>query len=196
MEYFKSRKVKLLLAMLSLLFLMNMVQDSYAKYISSASANSNFTIAEWTFKVNDQDVLQTSDFSDTIVPVLDSNNNIKEGYIAPGSTGYFDVNIDYTNVGVSFSEELKLSYPSSNSVSDLVITGYSLNNGSVTALSSSNSILLNHYLSETTRVDNIRVFVKWVDGSTEKMNNTQDTEAAKNGQASVKVDLHLIQLAE
>lgn len=194
LDIFKTKKFKLLLAMISLLILTNTIQESYAKYISSASANSNFSIAEWTFKVNDQDVLNNSDFSSTIVPVIDSNKNIRDGYIAPSSTGYFDVNIDFSEVGVSFQENIRLSSPANSSLTDLVLVGYSKNGEELTSINS-NSISIIHSLGETQTRDNYRFYIKWIDGSGESMNNEQDTLASTEGSTQIKVDLNFIQLA-
>ena len=195
MNIIKSKKFKLLLAMISLLVLVNTIQESYAKYISSASANSNFSIAQWTFKVNDQDVLSNNDFSSTIVPVINENDNIREGYIAPTSTGYFDIIIDYSNVGVAFNEVLTLA-PGTNSVADLKITGYSVNDGSMIPFANDNyNINVNHYLNDGTYRDVYRFYVEWIDGDGESMDNAADTEASQTRSASIAINLKFIQLA-
>ena len=54
---FEKKQFRILLASISLLLLVNLIQETYAKYISSADANGNFTIAKWVFTVNNQDVL-------------------------------------------------------------------------------------------------------------------------------------------
>ena len=125
----KNRKFRLLLACISLLLLVDMIQDSYAKYVTSAEGETNFTIASWIFLVNQQDVISNSDFSNTITPVLNSNNNIKAGTIAPTSTGYFEVTIDSSDVDVAFNEVITLSQGSDNTITDLLFTGYTLNGG-------------------------------------------------------------------
>lgn len=190
----RSKKVKILLAFTSLLLLVNSIQDSYAKYVSSASANGNFTIAEWTFKVNDQDILNESDFSSTIVPVIDANPNIKEGVIAPTSKGYFDVIVDHSRVGVSYKQDITLSY-GEDSITDMVFTGYTLNGGEVTDIGESNTVSVVHNLSDESTIDVYRFYVEWIDGTGETMNNQEDTEASANGTTSVKIDLHFIQQA-
>lgn len=190
----KSKKFKLLLAMISLLVLINTIQETYAKYISSASANSNFTIAQWAFKVNDQDVLSQSDFSSTLVPVIDSNSNIKQGYIAPTSTGYFDVIIDYSDVGVTFDEVINVGNSESN-VSDLILTGYTLNGGQLTDVETGDDITLTHDLNSQTTSDTFRFYVQWVDGDGETMNNEADTAAASNNVANMNVNIRFIQKA-
>ncbi len=196
-KFLKNRKFRLLLACLSLLLLINMIQESYAKYVSSAEANGSFTIARWAFMVNQQDVLNNSDFSATIVPTIDANQNIATGVIAPTSTGYFDVTIDSTNVGVTYDEQISLSGASNNTVTDLVITGYKLNNGNTIAFQNvtNPSFTINHPLSEQNRVNTYRFFIEWRDGNNESMNNSADAQAAKNGTAAVKVNLRFIQKA-
>jgi hypothetical protein len=190
----RSKKVKILLAFTSLLLLVNSIQDSYAKYVSSASANGNFTIAEWTFKVNDQDILNESDFSSTIIPVIDANPNIKEGVIAPTSKGYFDVIVDHSRVGVSYKQDITLSY-GEDSITDMVFTGYTLNGGEVIDIGESNTVSVVHNLSDESTIDVYRFYVEWIDGTGETMNNQEDTEASANGTTSVKIDLHFIQQA-
>lgn len=191
----KTTKFKLLLAMISLLVLTNTIQESYAKYISSASASSNFTIAQWTFKVNDQDVLADSDFSSTIVPVIDTNSNIREGFIAPTSTGHFDVIVDYSEVGVSFDETISVSYPNDSSVTDLVLTGYTLNGGPLVSITAGDEITLTHLLGSATSQDTFRFFVQWIDGTGETMDNDADTAASKDETTSLKVNINFIQRA-
>lgn len=191
-----SRKFKLLLAMICLLVLTNTIQESYAKYISSASANSDFTIAQWTFKVNDQDVLSHSDFSSTIVPVIDANSNIKEGFIAPTSTGYFDVVIDYDGIGVSFDETISVSNPDGSPVSDLVLSGYTLNGGQLVEIETGDEIELTHDLATTTTTrDSFRFYIEWIDGDGESMNNSDDTAASHEEETALKVNLNFVQKA-
>ena len=193
----KNRKFRLLLACLSLLLLIDMMQDSFAKYVSTAEANGNFTIARWSFMVNQQDVLNNSDFSTTIIPTFDADQNIAAGVIAPTSTGYFDVTIDSTNVGVAYDEEISLSNGTNSTVTDLIFTGYKLNNGNTIAFQNSTnpSFTISHSLNEQNRVNTYRFFIEWRDGQGENMNNSADTQASKNGSAAIKINLRFIQRA-
>lgn len=198
LKIIKKRQFKLLLACISLLVLLDLIQDTYAKYISSAGANSNFAIARWSFIVNEQDVLANNDFSNTITPVFDQNSNISDGVIAPTSTGYFDITIDSTDVGVAFDEVISLSNGENNTVSDLVFIGYKKNNGETISLNNTNTATINntHLLNDSVTVNTYRFFIMWNDDSlTENMDNEADTEASQTGEASVSVNLHFIQRA-
>ncbi len=192
--FFKNRKVRLMLACLSLFLLLDMVQSTYAKYVSSASATGNFTIAKWSFLINDQDVLSDSDFSNTIVPVFQGTQHIRSGVISPTSIGYFDIEIDATDVDVSFDETITLSTNEDNTITDLVFDSYSLNNGTaITLTGSSPTITTERLLSDTNRINTYRFYVRWKDGTGETMDNSDDTEAAVDGVASIDVNVNLIQ---
>ena len=194
----EKRMFRLLLACISLLFLIDMIQDTYAKYISSASADSTFTIARWAFLVNDQDVLDDSDFSNTIVPSFDSNANIASGVIAPTSTGHFEVEIDSSDVDVAFNEVITLSQADDNTVDDIVFVGYKINNGSVIPLNdvTSATITTAHALNEVNTVNTYYFYIKWNDNAlTETMDNADDTAATVDGVAGVNVSLSFTQTA-
>ncbi len=190
-----NRKFRLLLAAISLFLLVDLVQDTYAKYISSADASSNFTIARWAFTVNQQDIINNQDFSNTIVPVFDENPNIGSDVIAPTSTGFFEIKIDSSNVGVSFDEEISLEKNSTNTVTDIVFTGYKKNDGELIPINdeSTSSITTTHLLGEEKTVNTYKFYIKWLDGTGETMNNADDTEASINGVASIKVNIRFIQ---
>ena len=194
----KKRTTRILLACISLLLLLNMIQDTYAKYISSASANSTFSIARWSFLVNTQDVLSNSDFSNTIIPSFDQNTNIASGVIAPTSTGSFQVTIDSSDVDVAFNETITISQHEDNTVDDLVFTGYKLNNGSVVSLNdvTTATITSSHALNEQNTSNTYTFYFKWNDNAnTETMDNTDDTEASDDGTAKIDVNINFIQSA-
>lgn len=191
-----NRKFRLLLACISLLILVNLVQETYAKYVSSADATSNLTIARWAFTVNNQDIIANSNFSNTIVPVFDQNANIDSGVIAPTSTGYFDITIDSSNVGVSFDEVITLAASDSNTVDDLVFTGYKKNDDEVVSFGeNATSFTTTHLLGETNTTNTYRFYIAWIDGTGETMDNEADTEASQTGTAAVSVNIRFIQKA-
>ena len=194
----KKRQFKLLLACISLLMLLNLIQNTYAKYVSSAGADSNFAIARWSFLVNSQDVLANNDFSTTIVPTFNTNANIADNVIAPTSTGFFDIVVNSTNVGVAFDQVITLGNGDENTVTDLVFVGYKINNGQMVNLNNTNSATISttHLLTDQVKVNTYRVYIMWNDDSlTETMDNADDTQASIDGEASVEVNIQFIQKA-
>ncbi len=186
------RKIIFFISLMSLFYCVSLMQETYAKYISSASANANLTIARWNILVNNQDIVNNSNFTDTIVPTFAGTSNIRSGVIAPTAEGYFDITINGDNTDVSFSYSVTVSNANSNTVDDLIITKYVIDNveyqynGAIT-----NSILLN----AVNRSVSIRFYVKWNDDvATQTMDNDADTAETVNGVAAVRVDVNVIQL--
>ena len=194
-KFVSSRKFRLLLACISLIILMDLIQDTYAKYVSSADATSDFTIARWAFTVNNQDIIANNDFSTTIVPTIDANPNISSGVIAPTSTGYFDIIVDSSNVGVAFDQTISLNHSSDNTVTDLVFTGYKINDGTIISLNGTNTITTTHALGEVNTNNRYRFYIEWKDGTGETMDNENDTDASIDGVAAVNVSINFIQKA-
>ncbi len=196
MNVINNRKIRLVIACALLCLLIEMMQTSYAKYVSSTNATGKFTIAEWTFKVNNIDVVSGSSFTNTLVPTYDANDNISTGVIAPTSTGYFDLVIDSTRVEVSYNQTITITPGDDNTISDLRIVGYKINDGDTILFDgTSNTITTTHNLSNTNNNNTYRIFIEWYDGTGETMNNAADTSAASNGVASVKVALNFTQKA-
>lgn len=196
-KIFEKRQFRILLACISLLLLVNLIQETYAKYISTADANGNFTIAKWVFEVNDQDILANSDFSNVIVPVVEDSNYIADGVIAPTGTAYFDITIDASDVDVSYTENITVTKADDNTVLDLNIVGYKKNNGPLISASDPDELTLStDYALGTQGENTYRFYLEWNDDSkTENMDNASDTEQTVDGVAAFTVTLNFVQKA-
>lgn len=189
-----NRRVKIFIALLSLLYLITLVQDTYAKYTSSANANTNITISRWNILVNDQDIKNNSNFTNTIKPTFEENENIASGVIAPTSKGYFDIIIDGTKTDVSFQYNINLALSNLNTVSDLKLTNYKVNDDT-TLHQIENNVISNQVLyNSDNKIIKYRIFVEWIDGETETMNNEADTEATINGIAAYDIAINITQI--
>ena len=91
------RKIIFFISLMSLFYCVSLMQETYAKYVSSAGANAYLTVARWNVLVNNQDIVDNSNFTDTIVPTFAGTSNIKSGVIAPTAEGSFDITIDGTD---------------------------------------------------------------------------------------------------
>ena len=85
---------------ISLLYLF---QTSYAKYRRTNDATVQARIASWDVKINNESIINQTTLSNTIIPTIDTNQHVKSGMIAPGSTGSYEIRIDATNVDVDFT---------------------------------------------------------------------------------------------
>ena len=105
------------------------IGNTVAKYITSASSNADINIARWQVLVNNQDITSATTLNNVITPIFPGNENIANGVIAPTAEGYFDIVIDATNTDVSLSYEITISPNEDSIVTDLIMSGYSIDNG-------------------------------------------------------------------
>ena len=192
------RKIMLLLSFLSLFVCLYFVSDTYAKYLTTASAGVNGKIAKWNIVVNDTNVKNNDTLTEVITPVFAGNTHVAQNVIAPTVTGYFDLELDATDVEVSFT--YNISVTRNSSLRDFIVTGYKVDNGEVIDVDTSvetptisNDILL----SDTTRVHTIRVYIGWNDDvDTQELNNAQDTAVTSNlDEVNLTVNMSFIQKA-
>ena len=189
-----SKRARIFIALAMLLYCISLIQTTYAKYVSSASATSVLSISRWSIKVNDQDIVNSSNFSTAVNPVFEGTANIREGIIAPTAEGYFEIAIDATETDVSFNYTLSITPDANNTVDDLKIYKYSVNGvetqGSLSTLT--NRIAFD--APDTDKAIDIIVYVKWDDDvTTQTMSNSDDSEAAQNGLANYNITLNFVQ---
>lgn len=181
--------------------------QTYAKYITSLSSDTDMGIARWNIKINNSNVTNGSNFSNIITPVFTGTQNIAPNVIAPTAEGYFDIELDATNTDVSLRYTITTSENENSAVSDLIISGYSINGGEKQSVTTNqeNNEENNDFRIENTiaynsenKVINIRVFLKWNDdpeqGAT--MNNSDDTQTTTNpnNKAKINVNFNIIQI--
>ena len=186
------RKIIFFVALMSLFYCVTFMQDTYAKYVSSATANTGLTIARWSILINNQDVVNESDFTETISPVFAGTENIRSDVIAPTANGYFDVIINGENTDVSFSYTITVD-TSDCVVEDLQITKYSIDG--VEYQYNGSAISGNIALNNQSRTRTVRFFVTWNDNAaTQTMDNADDTAVVAEETAAFDISVNLIQL--
>lgn len=179
----KNRK-KLLFLLIGILIciLLFFIVQIYAKYLTSASGNTNIGIAKWDIVVNDLSIKNNTDISNKITPVFPGNDNIASNIIAPTAEGYFDLNFDFSNADVSFTYEITTSVAENSSVTDLVATGYSVDDGEKVTFANYNDPITDTItLDSNIKTRKIRIFVMWNDdANTTQMTNEDDTLSTKS----------------
>ena len=176
--------------------------NTYSKYVTSISSDADMAIASWKILVNNQDITNGANLSNVITPIFPGNSNIASGVIAPTAEGYFDILIDATDTDVSFKYTITTSDNEDSVVSDLVISGYSVDNGvrqdvidEGDGFKIENTILYNSQDKDVS----LRVYLKWNDDSENgaTMDNDDDTETTldETNLAKVNVNLKFLQVA-
>ena len=187
------RKLAIFAALIVMFYCVSLIQNTYAKYVTSATGTANMTFARWNILVNDQDVVNNSNFSTTIIPNFAGTSNIRTGVIAPTSQGSFDIELDMSQVDVSLDYTVSASVSSSNTVTDLKIQRYTIDNVTTDYTGSFTTRLL---LSNTDRTVTITFNVEWVEDAQDGavMNNAADTAAATSGVAAIDVSVNFVQV--
>jgi len=185
------KRIKIIAFLLFLFLLANTVTTTYSRYISASTGDITTQFARWQIAVNNTNINQNYNTSITYTPVVDTNSNVNNGKIAPGSTGYFDIQIDATKVDVSFTYTIGITSGLNTDIPDLKITDYAIFNAGVanptiTKISYSGQTITNTMIYDNNTANFqfqafvIRVFFVWDDTvSTQTMDNSQDTAVGK-----------------
>lgn len=80
---------------------------TYGLFESGKDFNSNMNVAKFNLFVNDTNIVDTKEFNINNITVLD-NENVLNGKIAPGVSGYFDIVLNPMGSDVSIYYEVTL----------------------------------------------------------------------------------------
>ncbi len=105
-KYLKISIIILMVLMLGYIF-----TNTYSKYINNASARIEQDVGRWNIKVNDVDITSTT--GEPVEFEIDNflwneTNHVKEGKVAPGMKGQFDLSIDPKDTDVSIKYSIKI----------------------------------------------------------------------------------------
>ena len=193
------KKILLLLIGLCICFLLFYVVQIYAKYLTSTKGSTELTIANWNIVVNNLSIKNDTDISNSIVPVFPGTEHIASNIIAPTAEGYFDLNFDFSNADVSFQYEINTSVAQNSSVQDLVVTGYSINDGEKITFQNFNEPISEIIaLSSNVETRKVRVYIVWNDNETSQtMNNQADTISTTTENPPIlNVNISFIQITD
>lgn len=149
---------------------------TYSKYRNTVEGDTSFNIASWNIIVNTETINDRLTLTNDITPIFDANPNIRDTVLAPGSTGYYDITIDSTDVDVAFAFDVVCANSADSTIPDLIVTGYTIdpdNNAVVTPYAT--SIAGNIAFDQTS--EKVRVFIEWDDSAAASMDNIADTAA-------------------
>ena len=182
------KKILIFLLLVFTFFSCYSLINTYAKYLTSTSGNANIPIAKWNITVNDISVKDDTNLSATISPIFLGNDNIAENIIAPTSEGYFDLDFDFA-VDVSFSYLVEVSVNEDSPVSDLIVTGYSIDDGPIITFDDTIGITDTIRLADKIDSRSIRIYIVWDDSSDASMDNIADTLATNATNQNALLDV-------
>lgn len=165
------KKAFLMLACVWFIITFSVIQTTYAKYVTNLNANANISISYWNILVNNQNITENSDISAVMSVVLPGSEYAKRDVLVPGSTGYFDLNIDSSQVTVPFTATISTAINEASSLkTDFVVTGYSIDGGEIIELTDTNSFTYSIGSDVSNTI--ITIYTTWVDDG---LDSTEDT---------------------
>lgn len=181
------KKFKVLIVIASLAITLSLMSNTYSRYVASSDGNVEIEFAKWQLLVNNTDITTNTTSNISFEPTIEANANVANNKVAPSSTGYFDVEIDPTNVDVSFKYTINLDIQNTN-IPDLLITKYAivpknyLEGDKLTFENITNNSITNTltYNQKTFEKFTIRIYFQWIEGENESMNDVDDTVVGNN----------------
>lgn len=187
----KNRKLLIILTIILMFVTVYVIKDTYALFESNKIVNTNTNIAKWNVMINGKNINNEQRFIIDSINILEKGN-VKNGKMAPGAEGYFDIVIepndtdtsiiynvtfDFTKVNGSF----KINKIEEITSGNLIMTGESIYSKVIT-------------LDEIKRgvTNTIRVYIKW-DNIEE--NNEEDSQIGltKNNFINIPVIVEVTQ---
>ena len=194
-----TRKIRIILLIFSLSITLSFMSNTYSRYVADTTGNLEILFAKWQILVNDSDITNQTSSTIELNPIVEENDNIAYNTIAPSSKGYFDIDINPENVGVSFEYEITLDVLNKN-MPDLMITKYSIldkdyQEGEQIDISSIEGNSITGTLNYDNKTENfkfepftIRIYFEWYEGTNEKMDDEADTAIGTNDE-DTKLDI-------
>jgi len=106
---FIKKLIKLVLVVAIVIILIWVISNTYSKYINSLKNDSKIHISNWNILLNDQNITEETDFTDTLEFELDESEHIEEDVIVPTSSGHFTVNLESTGTDLPFDYEFSIA---------------------------------------------------------------------------------------
>ncbi|MBR3145987.1 MAG: hypothetical protein IKF47_01860 [Bacilli bacterium] len=174
------KRIKILIAFVALAFSLSIISTTYSRYVADANGDVALTFAKWQILVNDADITSGNVESIDITPTIVENENVASGKLAPSSLGYYDIEIDVSNVETSFDMHITLD---NEDMADLRITSYSIDDGEEIEIEDG-QIDESFDYDEDLETINIRIYFEWydVDDGDSEMDNEDDTEFVSNNE--------------
>lgn len=184
------KKILFIISCISACLSLFLIADTYSRYVTSATGTADIAIARWNITVNDLTIKNNTDLSSKITPTFLGTDHIAANIIAPTAEGFFDLNINYENADVSFDYEISVTSNENTPVTDLIVTGYSIDGGEIIQLEDSLNISGTVLNTETIKEKSIRVYIMW-DDENGTMDNAADTATTIPDNAKALLDVNI-----
>lgn len=181
------KRICFMMLLMSCSLCLCLMSSTYSRYVAGTTGNIDILFAKWQILINSEDIADANNSTISFTPTIEANSYVKENTIAPTSNGYFDIEIDPTNVDVSFRYTIDLEIDNED-IPDLMITRYAIlpsdyEEGDVIEYTTLNEPVITDELLFDNETDDfsfdtftIRVYFEWYEGDDELMDDDADTE--------------------
>lgn len=199
------KRICFMLLLMSCSLCLCFMSSTYSRYVAGTTGNIDILFAKWQILINTQDITDQNTSNISITPTIEPNENVKENTVAPTSKGYFDIDIDPTNVDVSFRYTINLEIDNED-IPDLMITKYTIlpNNyqeGDTIEYTTLQENTITNEIIYDNQTENfnfdpftIRIYFEWYEGEDELMDDEADTqigEASSNDELSFTINANI-----
>lgn len=197
---FNKKHIVLICAILCLILTTILIRITYAQYITSLRTTSNVELGSWLLKVNNQDIIANSDFSNTVTPIFDGSIRYNGANIAnlsnpdtinPASVGYITLTIDYSGVSTPFLYKLSFDEPDDPSklLQDLHVSSYTIDNIDY-KYNGNEDIYIAITPDGTKTSQTVLLYITWNDDTNQIMDDLQDTNFS-NDMLDIAYDINM-----
>ncbi len=179
------KKIFFIFGLVATFLLLFKFSTSFALLESKAVHVVSSDVATWSIIINNTDISNSS--TSFVIDQInwDSSDNVKEGKVAPGIGGYFDIIIDPSNTDVSIMYNLIFDFSSLENTdievesiseisnNEIIRTGQNTYTGIINLSDINNGI-----------TNDIRVNLKW---NNNEENNEYDYELGKNANTILEI---------
>ena len=110
-EMNKMKKIYFCLALVLLIITVFIILKTYGLFETKTELNVQSEVGKWVILVNNTDITQQENTKFSVDKIIwDQNDEVKEGKIAPGASGYFDIVIDPTDTDVSVRYDIGFDF--------------------------------------------------------------------------------------
>lgn len=199
------KKIKLLILLIVLTLTLGSMSVTYSRYVASVDGDVEVALARWQILVNNNDITSRETSTIEITPNIVENEYIRSNMLAPSSKGFFDIDIDPTNVDVSFNYEVTLD--NNLEFEDIVINKYTIidfdhnEDDELELFDIEENIIANTVmLEENLKPFTLRVYFEWYEDDNKVLTDEDDTDFINDVilndlklsiEASIKFEQHI-----
>ena len=167
-------RFKILICVILLAFSLSIMSSTYSRYVADANGDVALTFAKWQILINDEDITSGETSTIDITPVIVENDNVAAGKLAPSSVGYYDIEIDASNVETSFDMHIELD---NDDMADLKISSYTIDDGEEVDIEDGEIEASFDYVDydDGFGVITIRIYFEWYDTADNEMDDEDDS---------------------